>query len=99
MVNSKKSGDTPAEQVAATHTVSHIAVERAAQRGISADKAAKEVRGILRANFDVITKLDPSILEAKSSHNDGVRWPALNDDVRTFVLDRSKRAELKAKVA
>lgn len=82
-----------------SHTVSQLAVERAGQRGITADKAAKEVRGLLRANFDTIVKLDPTILDVKSSHNDGTRWPALNDDVRTFVLDRKSRAELKARVA
>jgi hypothetical protein len=80
-------------------TVGDLATARAKQRGISADKAAKEVRGILRANFNVITKLDPSITKVKDRANDGNRWPAMNANVREYVLDRSKRAAANAKYA
>lgn len=80
-------------------TVADMAVARAKQRGISAEKAAKEVRGILRANFNVITKLDPSITKVKDRQNDGNRWPAMNANVREYVLDRSKRAAANAKYA
>jgi hypothetical protein len=78
-------------------TIGDLANSRAKQRGISSDKAAKEVRGILRANFAVVTKLDPSITKVKERANDGNRWPALNTNVRDYVLDRSKRAAANAK--
>jgi hypothetical protein len=78
-------------------TVTDIARKRAKARGISEDKAAKEVRGILRANFDVITKLDPSIVKVKERANDGNRWPAMKVDVDKFVNDRSYRAATIAK--
>lgn len=82
--------------VVASHTVASLAIARAKQRNIEVGKAAKEVRGILRANFADVVRIDPSILEVKSSANDGNRWPALNADVRDFVLDRAKRAAMKA---
>lgn len=75
-------------------TVGAIANVRAQQRAISADKAAKEVRGILRANFDVITSIDPTILDVKVAHNDGNRWPAMHADVERYVTDRAFRAEM-----
>jgi hypothetical protein len=78
-------------------TVGTIANARAEQRAITADKAAKEVRGLLRANFDVITKLDPSILEVKAAANDGNRWPAMHPDVHEYVTSRTFRAEANAK--
>jgi hypothetical protein len=78
-------------------TVTDIARKRAKARGISEDKAAKEVRGILRANFDVVTKLDPSIVKVKERANDGNRWPAMRVDVDKFVNDRSYRAATIAK--
>ena len=92
--------DTPKPKRTRTResfTVSDLANARAKQRGISADKAAKEVRGLLRANFDVITRLDTSILKVKDRANDGNRWPAMNGDVRAYVLDRSKRAAFNSK--
>jgi hypothetical protein len=88
---------TKAEQVeVTTTTVGAIANVRATQRAISADKAAKEVRGILRANFDVVTAIDPSILDVKVAHNDGNRWPAMHADVERYVTDRAFRAEMNA---
>jgi hypothetical protein len=49
-------------------------------------RAAKDVRGRLRANFDAVCKLDPSIRKAKDAANDGNRWPAMNEKVYAFVL-------------
>jgi len=79
-------------------TVGEIAAVRATQRGITADKAAKEVRGLLRANFDVITTIDPSILEVKVAANDGNRWPAMDARVMEYVTSRSARAAFNAQV-
>jgi protein-tyrosine-phosphatase len=69
-----------------TYTVSQLAVERAKVRGIDTSRAAKEIRSRLRANFDHVCKLDSSVRKAKESANDGNRWPAMNADVRTFIL-------------
>lgn len=82
-----------------THTVSQLAVAHAKARGIDTSRAAKDVRRMLRDNFAVIIALDPSVSKVKENANDGNRWPAMNDDVRTFVLDRTKRDGLKAKAA
>lgn len=90
--------DQQVEQVVTTTTVGAIANVRAKQRAISAEKAAKEVRGILRANFDVITSIDPSILDVKVAHNDGNRWPAMHADVERYVTDRAFRAEANARL-
>lgn len=59
-------------------TVSQIAVQRAKVRNIDTSRAAKEVRSRLRANFDTVCKLDPTVSKAKSAANDANRWPALN---------------------
>lgn len=72
------------------YNVGQLAVERAKARGIDTSRAAKEIRGKLRANFDTVTKLDPSILKAKKAANDGNRWPAMNAKVREFVLKGKK---------
>ena len=71
-------------------TVSQMAVERAKRKQIPPDRAAKEVRGLLRREFDHVTKLDPSIKRAKSAHNDGNRWPAMNAKVAAFVRTGKK---------
>jgi hypothetical protein len=76
----------------ADFTVGQIAVVRAKARGIDTARASKEVRGILRANFDAVCKLDPRIRKHKTHHNDGNRWPAMNAKVREYVLDKSKRS-------
>jgi hypothetical protein len=68
------------------YTVSQMAVARAKARGIDTSRAAKDVRGRLRANFDKVCKLDPSIRKAKDAANDGNRWPAMNEKVYQFVL-------------
>lgn len=72
------------------YTVGQLAVERAKARGIDTSRAAKEIRGKLRANWDTITKLDPAIKKAKSAPNDQNRWPAMNAKVRDFVLKGKK---------
>lgn len=72
------------------YTVGNLAVERAKKRNIDTSRAAKEIRGKLRANFDTVCKLDPSILKAKSAANDGNRWPAMNAKVREFILTGKK---------
>lgn len=72
------------------YTVGQLAVERAKARNIDTSRAAKEIRGKLRANFDTVTKLDPAIRKAKDSANDGNRWPAMNAKVRDFVLKGKK---------
>jgi hypothetical protein len=59
-------------------SVSQIAVQRAKVRNIDTSRAAKEVRSRLRANFDAVCKLDPTVAKVKSAANDGNRWPALN---------------------
>lgn len=72
------------------YSVGQLAVERAKARGIDTSRAAKEIRGKLRANFDTVCKMDPTILKAKSAANDGNRWPAMNAKVREFVLKGKK---------
>ena len=72
------------------YRVGQLAVERAKARNIDTSRAAKEIRGKLRANFDTVCKLDPSIKKAKSAANDGNRWPAMNEKVREFVLKGKK---------
>jgi len=71
-------------------SVSKMAVERAKRKGIPTDRAAKEVRGLLRREFDHVVKLDPTIKRAKSAHNDGNRWPAMNAKVAAFVRTGKK---------
>lgn len=79
-----------------SYTVGDLSILRAKQRGVDTSRAAKEVRGILRANWSVVTALDPSIVKAKSAANDQNRWPAMNAKVATFVLDRTKRDGLRS---
>ena len=97
-MNYVPSADARGTDALARVTVGEIASVRAAQRGITADKAAKEVRGLLRANFDVITAIDPSILEVKVAANDGNRWPAMDARVLEYVTSRSARAAMNAQV-
>lgn len=59
-------------------SVSQIAVQRAKVRNIDTSRAAKEVRSRLRANFDTVCRLDPTVSKVKSAANDGNRWPELN---------------------
>lgn len=89
--------DAPAKakrtrKVRESFTVSDLARMRAKQRGIDESRAAKEVRGRLRANFAHVCKLDPSIARVKERANDGNRWPVLNRKVAEFIL-KSKQAQ------
>lgn len=68
------------------YSVSEIAEMRATMRGIDSSRAAKEVRGKLRANFADIVKLDPRIAKVKTRANDGNRWPAVNGKVAAVAL-------------
>ena len=72
------------------YTVSAMAIERAKRKNIDTSKAAKEIRSRLRANFDTIVKLDPSVSKVKSAPNDGNRWPAMNAKVREFIINGKK---------
>lgn len=70
------------------YTVSALAIERAKAKNIPVDRAAKEIRGRLRSNWADVIKADPSILKVKSAHNDGNRWPAVNEKVRAIALGK-----------
>lgn len=99
--NAPQTNDKPAKAKrsnanAKKYTVSQLAVERAKARGIDTNRAGKDIRGRLRANFDTVCKLDPSIRKAKDAANDGNRWPAMNAKVREFVLS-SKANKTNAK--
>lgn len=89
--NEPAKADKPKRVRSEKVTVSQMAVKRAKNKGIGTDRAAKEVRGFLRANFDTIVKLDPTILKSKSRANDGNRWPAMNAKVAEYVA-KGKRA-------
>ena len=71
-------------------TVAKMAIERSKRKQIPTDRAAKEVRGLLRREFDHVVKLDPTIKRAKTAHNDGNRWPAMNAKVAAFVRTGKK---------
>ncbi len=73
-----------------TFTVGDMAKIRAQKRGIDPYRAAKEVRGRLRANFAEVCKLDPSVSKVKSAANDGNRWPAMNAKVRDLIVNGKK---------
>lgn len=77
------------------YTVTDMAKARAKARGIDTATAAKEVRGRLRANFDAVCKLDPSIKKSKERANDGNRWPAMNAKVYGFVTSTKARTTAK----
>jgi len=67
--------------------LSAVYVAKAKARDIDTTKAAKLVRAKLRANFSAVCKLDPRIAKAKSSANDGNRWPThVTRDVAELVL-------------
>lgn len=70
----------------ADYSVAQIAEMRATMRGIDIGRAAKEVRGKLRANFADVVKLDPRVSKIKSRANDGNRWPAVNGKVAALAL-------------
>lgn len=69
-----------------TYSVDDMAKIRANVRGIDVGRAAKDVRGRLRANFADVVKLDPNVAKVKSAANDGNRWPAMNGKVAALVL-------------
>lgn len=74
-----------------TYTIGQLAVMRAKEKGIDSSRAAKEIRGRLRANFDAVVKMQPSVGKAKSAANDGNRWPAIS----TTVVRELKLAKVK----
>ena len=63
---------------AETTTVGAIAQKRAKAKNIDVSRAAKEVRGRLRANFSALEKAAPKLYgpkgEVKKTANDGARW-------------------------
>lgn len=64
-------------------TIGQLAVQRAKAQGHGdTSRAAKEIRGKLRANFTTVVKLQPNVSKAKSSANDGNRWPSISARVR-----------------
>lgn len=48
----------------------------ASQKSIDTTRAAKLVRSRLRSNFAKVCEVSPNVAKAKSSANDGNRWPA-----------------------
>jgi len=68
------------------YSVQEIAEIRASMRGIDVSRAAKEVRGKLRANFAEVVKLDPRVSKVKTRANDGNRWPSVNGRVAALAL-------------
>lgn len=67
------------------YSITDLAEMRAAARGIDVGRAAKEVRGRLRANFAQVVKLDPRIAKVKVRANDGNRWPVVNAKVAALA--------------
>jgi hypothetical protein len=64
------------------YSIGAIAQVRAKHAGHGdVSRSAKEVRALLRKNFDRACALQPSIKKVKSAANDGNRWPALSDRV------------------
>lgn len=85
-VTTAKVTRTRKQKSARTYTVSQLAAIVAERKGIDTSRAGKLVRSKLRANFDTVTKLDPSVKKVKTAANDGNRWPAMNANVRAMVL-------------
>lgn len=73
--------DKPKRKRAEATTVGAIAQKRAKAKGIDVSRAAKEVRGRLRANFAQLEKAAPKLYGPKGSvkqkANDGNRWGAI----------------------
>lgn len=69
-----------------SYTVDDVAKMRAQMRGIDVSRAAKDVRGKLRANFAEVVKADPNVAKVKTAANDGNRWPAFNAKVAAIAL-------------
>lgn len=82
----KNAANANAIKADGTYTVQELAEMRANVRGIDVSRAAKDVRGRLRANFAAIVKLDPNVAKVKTAANDGNRWPAVNGKVAQLVL-------------
>lgn len=91
--------DKPAKRTRAakSYSVTDLARARLRKRGIKSDaqlaNECKVVRGILRANFDLVRKNDAKVKRAKDAANDRKPWPT-DMGAHTFeVAVNSKRAK------
>jgi hypothetical protein len=67
----------------------------AAKLGVEDTTAhAKVLRRIMRANFDTIAKLDPTVAKAKERANDGNRWTVNGRAAAFVVAPASERAKI-----
>ena len=67
--------------------LSAIYAQRASQKGIDTTRAAKLVRGKMRANFAKVCELSPNVTLAKHDANDGNRWPVeVTRELAEFIL-------------
>lgn len=62
-------------KVAAPVTMSSVYATYAQRHDIDTTAAGKRVRSRLRANFAKVCELDANVAKAKTSANDGNRWP------------------------
>lgn len=68
-------------------TLSSVYAKKAAKLNIDTTRAAKLVRSRLRSNFAKVCELSPNVAKAKSTPNDGNRWPSeITSDLAEFVL-------------
>jgi len=84
--------EKPKRKRAESTTVSALAVKRAKQRNIDVSRAAKDVRGRLRANFSALEKAAPKLYgpkgSVKQSANDGNRWGAIPASVADTLFKK-----------
>jgi len=83
-----------------SYSVTDMARARLRKRGIKSDERltdeCKVVRGILRANFDVIRKNDANVRKAKDARNDRKPWPTnMNASTAALVIDGRKPGQSK----
>jgi hypothetical protein len=74
-------------------SVTDMARARLRKRGVKSDERltdeCKVVRGILRANFDVVRKSDANVRKAKDARNDRKPWPTnMNATTAALVAER-----------
>jgi hypothetical protein len=69
-----------------------LIAQHARKRNIDTTRAGKELRAKARREFDKLCKLDSALAKAKSSANDGNRWPALNDAASKHLLTNGKKS-------
>jgi hypothetical protein len=76
-------------------SVTDMARARLRKRGVKSDERltdeCKVVRGILRANFDVVRKSDANVRKAKDARNDRKPWPTnMNATTAALVIEGRK---------